>query len=293
MLTAIIWGAAFVAQDVGMDYLEPFTFNGIRCIIGAVVLLPVIAVRSAGKKNRAQSEQTAEEKKKALRIQLAGGLLTGVALFIPSSFQQFGIVQTTAGKAGFVTALYIVIVPIMGLFLKKKASLAVWAACVIACVGLYLLCVTERFTVGTGDILVFVGSIFWAVQILVVDYYAPRVDCLKLACAEFFVCGVLSLIGMLLFESPDISSVLSCAVPLLYAGVMSCGVAFTLQMIGQKYAAPAIASIMMSLESVFAAVFGFLLSGERLSTRELCGCALMFLAVLLAQIPARRKRADA
>lgn len=284
-LTAFIWGSAFVAQSVGMDYLGPFTFNSIRSLMGGIVLLPVIFIL---RKNTA-GEKTAERYGKGGRkTLLAGGICCGAALAAASSLQQIGLMYTSAGKAGFITALYILIVPVMGLFLGRRAGAKVWIGAALAAAGMYFLCITEGFSVSRGDFLVFLCAAIFSVHILVIDYFSPRVDGVCLSCIQFFVCGVLCAVPMLILERPDLRAVLSAWQPLAYAGVLSCGVAYTLQIVAQKNTDPTVASLILSLESVFSVLTGWVVLGERLSGRELFGCVLMFAAVILAQIPKRR-----
>lgn len=282
-LTATIWGVAFVAQSVGMDYVEPFTFNAVRNMIGAIVLLPCIGLlnRLNGKDNG----EAGEPQKKTLII---GGISCGVLLFIASNLQQFGIQYTTVGKAGFITAMYIVLVPVFGIFLHKKAGLKIWAAVALAVAGLYLLCMTDgSFSLQMGDLLVLACAVAFSFHILVIDYFSPKVDGVKLSCIQFFTCAVLSAIGMLLFEEPKLSQILAAWVPILYAGVMSCGVAYTLQIIGQKGMNPTVASLILSLESVVSLLAGWVILGQKLSKRELAGCALAFAAIILVQLPSK------
>ena len=230
LLTATIWGVAFVAQSVGMEYVGGFTFNAVRSIIGAIVLLPLIFFLD---KRKPKTTLSAEEKKQQNKTLIIGGICCGVFLCLASNFQQFGIKYTTVGKAGFITACYIVIVPILGLFLKKKCTIYVWIAVALSLVGLYLLCIKDGFTIGKGDALVFICAILFSFHILVIDYFSPLVDGVKLSCIQFFVSGILSGIPALIFENPSVSSIFAAWMPILYAGVMSCGVAYTLQIIGQ------------------------------------------------------------
>ncbi len=286
MIAALIWGVAFVAQSVGMEHVGPFTFNGVRCLVGAVALLPVIFFFDRKKKK----EKTGQEEKKERGIGtkkdlVMGGLLCGGFLFLASSLQQIGIQYTTTGKAGFVTAFYIVIVPVLGILLHKKISGNVWIAVVLALVGLYFLCMTESFTIGKGDIYIFACAFVFSIQILMVDHFAPKVDGVKLSCLEFLVSGLLSLFFMFSLERPTLSGILAAGIPILYAGVLSCGVAYTFQILGQRDSNPAIASLIMSLESTFSVLAGWLLLHETLSTREAIGCIFMFVAILLAQLP--------
>lgn len=282
-LTAFIWGTAFVAQSVGMDYLGPFSFNGIRNFIGGLALLPCIFVirRIEGKK-----EDHAEGTIKDL---ITGGIACGLCLFAASSLQQIGIQYTTTGKAGFITAFYIVLVPVLGVFLHKKIGWKVWFAVVLSLVGLYFLCITETLSIGKGDILIFICALIFAVHILVIDYFSPRVDGVSMSCIQFFVCGIASLVPMFVFENPTVNGVLESMGPLLYAGVLSSGVAYTLQIIGQKNVNPAIASLILSLESCFAVLAGWFVLGQKLSVRESAGCILMFAAIILAQLPDKDK----
>lgn len=282
LLTAFIWGTAFVAQSVGMDYLEPFTFNGVRSLIGGAALLPCIWILQ---KLNGRSKDTGTKKDL-----LTGGLACGVLLFAASSLQQIGIKYTTAGKAGFITAFYIVIVPVMGIFLHKKIGWKIWLAVVLAVAGLYFLCITESFSVGKGDILVFLCALVFAVHILVIDHFAPKVDGVKMSCIQFFVCGILSVPFMFALEAPKITAVMTAWMPILYAGVLSFGVAYTLQILGQKNVNPAVASLLLSLESCFSVLAGWIVLGERLSIREMSGCILMFAAIILAQVPEKKKR---
>ena len=273
LLTAFIWGAAFVAQSVGGEAVGCFTFNGVRSLIGALVLLPVIWLMDAKKK----------EDQKTL---ITGGICCGVMLFIASNFQQFGISFTTVGKAGFITAMYILIVPILGLFMKKKPGLQVWLGVVLAVMGLYLLCMTSgSFSLSKGDFLVLICAGFFSLHILIIDYFSPKVDGVRMSCIQFLVCGILSMVMAFIFETPEVSVILSGWLPILYAGVLSCGVAYTLQIVGQKNMDPTVASLILSLESVFSVLAGWLILNQTLSLRELSGCVLMFLAIILAQLP--------
>lgn len=291
LLTAFIWGVAFVAQSVGMDHVEPFTFNSIRCMIGGLFLIPCIFVL-----NKINPERTVEydklspaEKKKQNKTLLKGGIFCGLAICVASNLQQFGIAYTTVGKAGFITALYIVIVPILGLFFKKKCTPAIWLGVVLAVFGLYFLCITDGFQIQLGDFLVFLCALVFSVHIMIIDHYTQLVDGVKMSCIQFLVCGVLSGIGMFVFENPNISNILSAWMPILYAGILSCGVAYTLQIIGQKGMNPTVASLVLSLESVIAVLAGMVLLKQGLSSRETIGCICMFGAIILAQLPEKRK----
>ena len=285
LLTAFIWGVAFVAQSVGGDAVGCFTFNGVRSLIGGIVLIPVIIFLDDRKKKEPGTENFTEQKgdKKTL---ITGGICCGIMLCIASNFQQFGISFTTVGKAGFITAMYILIVPILGLFMKKKVGVKVWAGVVLAVIGLYMLCMTsERFSLSKGDFLVLICAFFFSLHILIIDHFSPKCDGVRLSCIQFFVCGFLSMITAFIFEAPSFGAILSGWLPILYAGVLSCGVAYTLQIIGQKNMDPTVASLILSLESVFSVLAGWVILNQTLSVRELLGCALMFLAIILAQLP--------
>lgn len=286
LLTALIWGSSFVAQRAGMEYIGPFTFNGIRSLIGGLVLIPVIFLFSKEK----NAELTEAEKKAGKKTLLLGGILCGIVLFAASSLQQIGMVYTTAGKAGFITALYIVLVPILGVFIRKKVKPIVWLCVILAVAGLYLLCMTDGLSLGRGDLLVLLCAFAFSIHILVIDYFAPRTDGVALSCIQFFVCGILSLFPMFLAETPVWFAILDCWIPILYAGVLSCGVAYTLQILAQKHTDPTVASLLLSLESVFAAIAGAIILHEQLAPRELAGCVLMFAAIIIAQLPSKRER---
>lgn len=301
-LTATIWGVAFVAQSVGMEYIGPFTFNFARCLLGGLVLIPCIFFldKIRGKEDRVIESGNTGKKSAGIRgflfgggdgrTLLKGGICCGTALFVAGNLQQFGIQYTTVGKAGFITALYIVLVPLMGIFVGKAAGLRVWISVALAVAGLYLLCITGGFSIGKGDFLVLLCALAFTVHILVIDHFSPKTDGVRMSCIQFFVCGILSGIGMLLTENPQITSILQAWMPVLYAGVMSCGVAYTLQIVGQKGMDPTVASLIMSLESVVSVLAGWVLLGQKLSARELAGCALMFTAIVLAQLPGKQRR---
>ena len=285
LLTAFIWGVAFVAQSVGMDYIGPFTFNCVRSVIGGIVLIPLILFL----RKKDQIRKTEEEKRIYRKNTIAGGICCGFFLAVASSFQQFGIMHTTVGKAGFITALYIVIVPILGVFMKKKVAPIVWGSSVIAMIGFYMLSISGRVSINKGDMLVLFCAVLFSLHILVIDYFSPKGDSVAISCIQFFTSGIICGVCMLLFENPQIADILAAYVPVLYAGVMSCGVAYTLQIVGQKNMDPTVASLILSLESVFSALAGWLLLGQKLSTKELIGCGLVFAAVLLAQLPQKRE----
>ena len=285
-VTAIIWGVAFVAQDVGMDYWSPLAFNGIRSIIGAVVLLPFIFYRDTKKgENRCKwSNPTL----------IKGGVLCGLALCIATNYQQVGIQLSndSAGKAGFITAFYIVLVPIFGIFLKKKCPPQAWLGAVLATVGLYILCIPqgEKFSVEYADILVFICAVVFTFQILFVDRYSPKVDGVKLACIQFLTTGVISLTLAFLTGSFGISTATDAWIAILYAGVLSSGVAYTLQIVAQKNLNPTVASIIMSLEACVSVVAAWVILGDAMNARQITGCVIMFGAIILAQIPGKEKK---
>lgn len=284
LLTAFIWGVAFVAQSVGMDYIGPFTFICVRNIIGGLVLIPLIFfLGKIDKTNR--SEQEAGEYKKNT---LLGGICCGVFLCAASCFQQFGIMYTTVGKAGFITALYIIIVPILGIFIKKRVAGIVWLSSVIAIAGFYMLSISGQVSISKGDILVLIGALLFSFHILVIDYFSPKGNSVAISCIQFFTVSIICGILMFIFENPQIMDILEAYIPILYAGVMSSGVAYTLQIVGQKNMDPTVASLILSLESVFSALAGWMLLGQGLSTKELIGCGLVFAAVILAQLPQKK-----
>lgn len=287
-LTAFIWGVAFVAQSVGMNYIGPFTFSCVRSILGGIVLIPCIWFldRLKMKEEGVTEKRTMSEKEK--KTLLIGGICCGIALCVASNLQQFGVKYTTVGKAGFITALYIVLVPIFGIFLKKKVGVKVWISVAISVVGLYLLCMTEKLSISKGDFLVLLCAIVFSIHILVIDHFSPLVDGVRMSCIQFWITGILSAIPMFLFEKPSLSAIFAAAVPLLYAGVMSSGVAYTLQIAAQKDADPTVASLILSLESVFSVLAGWVVLGQVMSMREICGCVLMFAAIILAQLPERK-----
>ena len=287
LLAATIWGVAFVAQSVGMEYVGPFTFLASRSVIGALVLIPYIMIRD---RKVAVSRMGTRNDSKRL---MAGGVCCGCLLFIASILQQIGIVHTTVGKSGFITAMYIVIVPILSVFLKKKAGIKIWVGVVLAVVGLYFLCMTPgNVLLQKGDVLTFFCAVAFSFHILTVDYFAPQLDGVKLSCIQFATCGLLSGIGMFLFEAPTIEAVLAAWLPILYAGALSSGVAYTLQIVGQRGMNPTVASLLMSMESVISVIAGWAILQQRLSHRELIGCVLMFGAIILVQLPDKIVKKD-
>jgi len=276
LLAAIVWGFAFVAQKVGMDSIGPMAYNGIRFLLGSASLLPVIWFFN--KKNKIHPSP-----KKTINIWLAG-LVSGVVLFIAASIQQIGIVYTTAGNAGFITTLYVILVPVFGLFLKQKVNIQTWIAAVIALIGLYFLSVSEGLTIVIGDALVFGSAFFWAAQVLLASYYAPKVNIIKLAAIQFAITGILSLLISFFTETYGLQNIYDAAIPILYGGILSVGLAFTLQLIGQKNVIPSHAAIILSTESLFAAIGGWLILNEQLTSIEILGATLMLLGVILSQL---------
>ena len=287
ILTAMIWGAAFVAQSVGMDHLGPFTFNMARFLIGGLVLLPAIPLLDR------LSRRTPDKSPAARRTLLKGGVLCGLALGVAATAQQFGVKYTTVGKAGFITALYIVMVPLLGMLVGRKPAGHIWGSVVLAVAGLYLLCMEGSLRLGLGDLLVLGCSVLFAVHILIIDRFSPLVDGVRLSCIQFFVAAAVSAVGMLLFEQPGWSALTAAWAPVLYAGVLSSGVGYTLQVVGQKGMDPTVASLLLSLESVFSVLAGWVLLHQSMNLRELAGCALMFGGILLAQLPAKRTETSA
>ena len=288
LLTATIWGTAFVAQSVGMEYVEAFTFTFARSIVGGIVLIPCIWFLRwlKGREKKTSCDVTCAKRPHITKIEWIGGICCGLALCAASNFQQIGIAYTTVGKAGFITALYVVIVPIMGLFFKKRVSFVVWICVVLSVIGLYLLCMTEgSLTLAYGDLLVLICAVLFSLHIMVIDHFSPQGDGVVMSCIQFFVCGIVSGIIMLFVETPSLENIMAAAMPILYAGVLSSGVAYTLQIVGQKDMNPTVASLILCLESVVSALAGWLILHEALTTRELLGCVLMFAAIVLAQVP--------
>lgn len=285
LLASIIWGFAFVAQSVGMDYIEPFTFSAIRSFIGSLVLLPFILISS--RKNKKSIAQLINRKA------IISGLVCGIILFAATNLQQAGLQYTTAGKAGFITSFYIVLVPVTGIFLKKRTGLFTWISVGIAVIGLYLICFNkaEGLSLGRGDLLVLLCAFAFTGHILVIDRFAGEVNGFVLSCLQFFVSGILSAIAVLFFEQPKLSAVYAAWLPLLYTGVLSSAVAYTFQIMGQSKLKPTVASLLMSLESVFSVLAMWLVLRQNLSVRELAGCGLMFAAIILVQtVPVNVKR---
>ena len=281
LIATVIWGSAFIAQSVGMDYIGPFTFQTMRSVLAVPFLIVVIFLIE---RNPAKSIE------KWMQPELwKAGLPCGIALFIAAGLQQMGIVHTTAGKAGFITAMYIVLVPILGIFLHKKPPITSWIGVVLAVIGLYLLSCVGVSQVNIGDVYLLGCALGYAVQITLVDQIGSAVDGLRLNCVQSLFCGIFSGTVMFLTEEPVLSNILACWIPLVYAGIFSLGIAFSLQIIGQQHLEPTPAALIMSLESVFAVLFGWLLLHERMSAAELSGCVLVFIAVILSQVPVKKK----
>ena len=283
LLTAIIWGFAFVAQRVGMDHLGPFAFNGARFTLGSLSLLPLLWFFP----DRQQS---------GTAPLMFGSLAAGSMLYAGSTLQQIGLVYTTAGNAGFITGLYIVLVPLIGLFWGQRTHRFTWLGAVLALIGLFLLSVTDDLTLAHGDLLEFIGAFFWAGHVLVIGWLCRRMDPIRLALGQFVVCALLSLASALIWESIDLAAMRSAWLPIAYAGILSVGIAYTLQVVAQRQAPAAHAAIILSLEALFAALGGWLILGELIDARGLLGCALMLCGMLLSQAHAilalRRKAVD-
>ena len=308
LIGSFIWGTTFVAQSLGTNHLDAFSFNCIRNFIGVFALLPVLLWQLCTKKERVNTVHNAISYENSqtdvvktnftqelrgifTRDLLLGGLVTGTALCLASNFQQLGIASSTVGKSAFITTLYIVMVPLLGIFFKKKLSLQIWSGVILSMTGLYLLCMkNEAFVLGTGDIYLLLCAFFFTIQITAIDYFAPKVNAVALSIMQFLVTAVLSGIGMLFHALPNWDDIFNAAIPLLYAGVLSSGIAYTFQIIGQKHLSATVASLLMSLESVFATLAGWFVLKEVLSTQELIGCGLVFAAVILTQIPIHTKK---
>ena len=294
LITALIWGSSFVAQSVGSETMRPFAFNAVRCVFTIAFLIPLSLISDSIKKKQAKKAgENSDVFKTNWKNLLIGGTLCGVALTLAINLQQFGIGDSGAGKAGFITALYVVLVPVFGLVLKKHVPSRVWLSVVLAVAGLYLLCIKAGFTIEKSDILLLCCAVLFAVQILIVDHYIETVDGIKLSCMQFAVVGVLSGICMFAFEGlPTMEAVKASIVPLLYTGILSSGVAYTLQIIAQRNANPTVLSLILSLESVFATIFGAIILHEKMSGREYIGCILMFTAVIISQLPGKEEIRD-
>lgn len=290
VLAALIWGLSFVFQSEGSGMVETFTFNGVRTFLGGVVLLPLLVIRHK-KENKGLAP--GQKKKYPFKDVIIGGVCCGIPLFIGGNLQQHAFNFLDAGKVGFITALYMLLVPVFGLFLKQKAKLNVWIGVAVGVVGLYLLSIKKGdFSLGKGELITMLCAIAFAAHILTIDHFCRRVETFSLSCAQFLFAGGLSLVCMFIFETPKMEAILSAAPQILYAGIMSCTGAFTLQIFGQKYAEPAVASILLCLESVFSVIFGWIILGQALDARELTGCAVMFVGIILTQLTFESKKSD-
>ena len=278
-ITAFIWGATFVAQKSAMDFLGPYTFNGLRCLIGSFSLFILGLFITHGKRNK--------KPLKSRKNLIEGGIMAGVLLFLATTLQQAGIVYSTAGKAGFITSLYIVLVPVFSLISGKKITRYVWIGVIFALIGLYLLCVKDSFVIGRGDLIILFSAVFFALHIMCISKYAKKTDSIKLSCLQFLFAGIFATVLGLFFEQTRMIDIYNCTKELFYAGVLSCAVAYTLQIKAQKNVRPYIASLILSLESVFAILAGFLILHETLTIKEAIGCVLMFTAVFVAQFHAK------
>ncbi len=277
LLAAAIWGFAFVAQRIGMDHVGPFTYNGVRFLLGALSLLPLILFYKKGAKDQVQDKQ-------GIKNVMKTGFIAGTILFLGASLQQIGLLYTTAGKAAFITCLYIVLVPLVGIFLKQYISMTTWLGSVVAIIGLYLLCVKDSFFISYGEVLELIGAFFWTFHILVIDRFSRKVDVLQLSFFQFITCSALSLVTALLIETISLEGLRLALVPILYGGICSVGIAYTLQVVGQKHAQPSHAAIILSMETVFAALGGWLILNEILGFQELLGCVIMLAGMLLSQL---------
>lgn len=287
-LAACIWGASFVSQSKGMEYMGPITFNAARFTIGFLVLLPVILIR--------RKKEGAGRQPIPWKVTLIGGGLCGAALLVASTFQQFGIVYTTVGKAGFITTLYIIFVPIIGVFIGKKVSGIVWLGAIFAAMGMYLLCMTESLQINPGDVLVLICAVVFSLHILVIDYFSPKADGVMLSCIQFLICGIISTIGAFVLEQPSLMQLKEGIGSIIYAGAFSCGIAYTLQIVGQKDMNPTVAALILSLESVVSVIagwiafkIGFLTVDQSLNIQQIVGCIIVFGAVILVQLPGKQK----
>lgn len=276
ILTSIVWGSGFIAQSAGREFIGPNTFNGLRMLIGSLFLLP-FALKS-------------DNPKSDIKTLLTVGTLAGIILCAASTIQTWGIAYTTAGNSGFITAMYMIFIPIIQIILGKKISPRVILCVLLAIVGMYFLCLYgKQLQINKGNVLTLVSALLFSIHILVIDKYINRIDAIKFSCIQFFICGVINVLIMFIIEQPTIEIIKNSAIPILYGGVFACGIGYTLQPIGQKYVKPTVASIIMSMESVFALIFGFAILGEIPSIPEIIGCVIMFLAIILIQLPEKTK----
>lgn len=281
LCSAVIWGFAFVAQRKGMEYVGPFAFNAVRFFLGGIVLIPVLYVRRNKKSVKQKSD---------IRLLIFGGSLAGTAIFMGATLQQIGIIYTSAGKAGFITGLYVIIVPVISLVWRQRVGIGTWLGAVSAICGLYLLSITEDISTSTGDLLVLIGAFFWACHVHIVGWFSSRIDPVRLAFFQFIVCSVLSLAGAVIFsEEIILDGFCKAIIPILYAGLMSVGIAFTLQVVAQRASPPSHSAIILSLEAVFAVMGGYFLLGETLTMKGISGCILMLLGMFLSQIYIKKR----
>ena len=289
LIAAFLWGTTFVAQSIGADHVGAWTYLAGRSWIAVLFLTPIIpAMDRLSERRGAENRRpkTAADRKKLF----LAGLACGYMLCAASVAQQHGMAFTTASKAGFITALYVVIVPILSIFIRRRPPFHIWLCVLVALIGMYLLCMTEEFSIGRGDAYVLLCALVFAFHILTIDHFSSMADGVKMSCIQFLTAGLISAVLMLIFEEPRLDAILSAWLPLLYAGVMSCGVAYTFQIIGQKDMDPTIASLILSLESVISVLAGWAILHQKLSVRELFGCLVMFAAIILAQLPERKEK---
>ena len=288
LITAMLWGFAFVAQRSGMEYVGPFTFNAVRFTLGAISLIPLLLINKRRRNFRNEHLPPLSSNK----ILLKGGIIAGIILFFGASLQQGGMVYTTAGKAGFITGLYIILVPILGIMFKQKTTAAIWLGAVIALIGLYLLSVNENLSIDLGDLLVLASAFFWGFHVLVISRYSPKTDPIQLAFFQFMFCAFFSLILSIIIETTTLQNILDASIPILYAGVVSVGIAYTLQIVAQQETHPSHAAIIMSLEAVFAVIGGWIVLDESIPLRGLIGCGLMLTGMIISQfgIGLRKKK---
>ncbi len=286
LVAALLWGSTFVAQSVASQSVQPFTFLASRSLLGFLFLIPVSMIKDFAAKKAGKLQKP---HKKSVKFLVFGGVLCGAALTVAAGLQQFGMTGDNSGKAGFITAMYILLVPILGLFARKKVRPIIWVCVGLGVVGLYLLCMTDGMSLATSDIFLIICAVAFSVHILIVDYFSPKVDGVKLSCIQFFTVFVLATVLALLFESTSLETILNAWFSIAYAGIMSSGIAYTLQIVGQKHTEPTVASLLMSLESTFAVLTSVVILGQFPSGRELAGSAIMLIAIVISQLPERKK----